>query len=203
MQGHGYSFRCLSGTLAVMNPHLAEKFELVDLPHGFYDNPYPTYRALRESSPVHRFADGGIFLSRYADVIAVYKDVRRFSSDKTREFSPKFGSGPLYQHHTTSLVFNDPPRHTRVRRLLIGALSPKAIDLMQPALVAWVDTLLDALAAREEVDLIEHFAAAMPNAAHCANGRSPSCQHSSLRLTRRAWTAATRQCWSSPLICAR
>jgi cytochrome P450 len=162
MHLHGYSFQCLSGTLAVMNSHLAEKFELVDLPAGFYDNPYPTYRALRESSPVHRFADGGIFLSRYADVIAVYKDVRHFSSDKRREFSPKFGSGPLYQHHTTSLVFNDPPRHTRVRRLLIGALSPKAIDLMQPALIAWVDNLLDALAAREEVDLIEQFAAAIP-----------------------------------------
>lgn len=145
-----------------MNSRLSEGFDLLDLPDTFYDDPYPTYRALREESPVHRFADGSVFLSRYADVMAVYKDQRRFSSDKQREFGPKFGTGPLYQHHTTSLVFNDPPRHTRVRRLLIGALSPKAIELMQPALVAWVDTLLDALATHEEVDLIEQFAAAIP-----------------------------------------
>lgn len=145
-----------------MHADTATSFELVDLPEGFYDDPYPTYRALRETDPVHRFADGSVFLSRYADVLAVYKDVRRFSSDKTREFWPKFGDTPLYQHHTTSLVFNDPPRHTRVRRLLLGALSPKAIEMMQPALLSWVDTLLERLPGQGEIDLIEHFAAAIP-----------------------------------------
>ena len=38
----------------------------------------------------------------------------------------------LYEHHTTSLVFNDPPAHTRVRRLIMGALSPRAIAAMEP-----------------------------------------------------------------------
>ncbi len=138
------------------------QFELIALSPEFYRDPFPVYRALREHDPVHRFADGGVFLTRYADVLGVYKDVKRFASDKTREFKPKFGDGPLYQHHTTSLVFNDPPRHTRVRRLIIGALSPKAIELMRPALELWVDHLLLQAACKPSPDLIEDFAAAIP-----------------------------------------
>jgi len=62
-----------------------------------------------------------VFLSRYADVALCYRD-QRMSSDKKAEFGPKFGVGtPLYRHHTTSLVFNDPPLHTRVRKLLAAA----------------------------------------------------------------------------------
>jgi cytochrome P450 len=144
-----------------MQPDIRQ-FELVALPAGFYDDPFPFYRALRETDPMHRFADGGVFLTRYADVLAVYKDVQRFVSDKTREFRPKFGDGALYHHHTTSLVFNDPPRHTRVRRLIMGALSPKAIELMRPALERWVDHLLDLAPEQKRLDLIEHFAAAIP-----------------------------------------
>ena len=60
----------------------------------------------------------------------MYRDTQTFSSDKTVEFRPKFGNTPLYQHHTTSLVFNDPPRHSRVRRLIAGALTPHAIAKM-------------------------------------------------------------------------
>ena len=127
---------------------LADEFDLKRLPDGFYDDPYPTYRALREHAPVKRLADGGVFLSRYADVVAVYKDTATFSSDKHEEFSPKYGASPLFEHHTTSLVFNDPPLHTRVRRLIAGALTPRHIAAMEPRLVERVDDLLDAIAAR-------------------------------------------------------
>src|SRR6185436_17302987 len=118
--------------------------------------------ALREHAPVKRMPDGSVFLSRYADVVAVYKDATTFSSDKHEEFAPKYGASPLYEHHTTSLVFNDPPAHTRVRRLIMGALSPRAIAGMEPDLVRLVDRLLDAIAAKGKVDLIDDFAAAIP-----------------------------------------
>jgi cytochrome P450 len=129
----------------------------------FYENPYPTYAALRKLDPVHRCPDGTWFLTRYADLDQVYRDRNSFSSEKKSVFGPKFGIGsPLYEHHTTSLVFNDPPYHTRVRRPIVGALTPHVLQAMQPQIVALVDALLDRLEERRRVDLIEDFAAAIP-----------------------------------------
>jgi cytochrome P450 len=141
---------------------LAEGFDLEKLTRAFYADPYPTYRALREHAPVKRMANGSYFLTRYDDLLAAYKNTRAFSSDKKREFAPKYGASLLYDHHTTSLVFNDPPAHTRVRRLIMGALSPRAIAEMEPGLKTLVDRLLDVLASKSEVDLIADFAAAIP-----------------------------------------
>ena len=128
----------------------------------YYANPYPTYHALREHDPVHRLPDGGYFLSRYADCVAVYKDTAAYSSDKKREFAPKYGDSLLFEHHTTSLVFNDPPLHTRVRRIIAGAFTPRAIADMEQPVIALVDGLLDAMAAKGRADLIADLAAAVP-----------------------------------------
>jgi hypothetical protein len=141
---------------------LAASFDLENLTPDFYVNPYPTYRALREDEPVKRLPNGSCFLTRYDDLVTAYKNTKAFSSDKKKEFAPKYGSSPLYEHHTTSLVFNDPPAHTRVRRLIMGALSPRAIVEMEPALTALVDRLLDAIATKGRFELIGDFAAAIP-----------------------------------------
>jgi cytochrome P450 len=142
---------------------IAGSFDLRELPPDFYANPYPVYAALREAEPVRRMPDGSYFLTRYADLVAVYRDAQAFSSDKKVEFTPKYGAGsPLLEHHTTSLVFNDPPLHTRVRKLIMGALTRRAIAEMEPGLVALVDGLLDRIEARAGGDLIEDFAAAIP-----------------------------------------
>jgi cytochrome P450 len=69
---------------------------------------------------------------------------------------------PLFEHHTNSLVFNDPPRHTRVRHLIMGALTRRAIEAMEPGLVQLVDSLLDKIEAQGGGDLIEDFASAIP-----------------------------------------
>jgi cytochrome P450 len=141
---------------------LAATFDLERLTQAFYADPYPTYRALSETEPVKRMPNGSYFLTRYDDLVAAYKNTRVFSSDKKREFAPKYGDSLLYEHHTTSLVFNDPPAHTRVRRLIMGALSPRAIAGMESDLIRLVDRLLDAIAAKGKVDLIDDFAAAIP-----------------------------------------
>lgn len=145
---------------------IAQSFELSDLPAGFHDDPFPVYRALREHAPVKRMADGSYFLTRYDDLIAIYKDTRSFSSDKKLEFKPKYGDSLLYEHHTTSLVFSDPPLHTRVRKLIAGALTPRAIASMEDGLTQLVDSLLDQMQTKQrstgEVDLIEDFASAIP-----------------------------------------
>src|SRR3982074_512976 len=141
---------------------LAENFDIERLTPEFYANPYPTYRALQEHAPVKRLPNGSYFLTRYDDLVSIYKSTKLFSSDKKKEFAPKYGDSLLYEHHTTSLVFNDPPAHTRVRRLIMGALSPRAIAEMEPDLIALVNRLLDSLAAKGSFELIGDFASAIP-----------------------------------------
>jgi cytochrome P450 len=142
---------------------LARTFDLRHLDASFYANPYPIYDALRTHEPIKRMPDGSLFLTRYRDIQAVYRDAKVFSSDKTVEFGPKYGAGtPLHAHHTTSLVFNDAPRHTRVRKLIAGALTARAIAAMEPGLIALVDGLLDRAEARGQFDLIDDFASAIP-----------------------------------------
>ncbi|MES2937637.1 MAG: cytochrome P450 [Pseudomonadota bacterium] len=142
---------------------IAAGLDLRALPADFYANPYPVYAALRESEPVRRMPDGSYFLTHYADLVAVYRDAQGFSSDKKVEFTPKYGEGaPLLEHHTTSLVFNDPPLHTRVRKLIMGALTRRAIAEMEAGLVVLVDGLLDRIEERSGGDLVEDFASAIP-----------------------------------------
>jgi len=152
--------------MSLPSAELAARFDLRRLDASFYDDPFPTFHALREHEPVKRMPDGSVFLTRYADIVAVYKDPKTFSSDKREEFGPKYGDSALFEHHTTSLVFNDPPLHTRVRRLIAGALTPKHIAAMEDGLVNLVDSLLDAMQTRaqrgETIDLIESFAGAIP-----------------------------------------
>lgn len=141
---------------------LARGFTLTGPPPGFVDDPYPFYAALRAHAPVHEMAPGSLLLTRHDDVAAMYRDPAA-SSDKRREFAPRFGAGtPLYEHHTTSLVFNDAPLHTRVRRPIVTALNPRALARMEAPLVALVDALLDRLAALPAPDLIDDYAARIP-----------------------------------------
>src|SRR4051812_22723065 len=150
---------------------IAANLDLRALPQDFYANPYPVYKLLRETDPVKRMPDGSYFLTRYADLVEVYRDAHTFSSDKKVEFAPKYNhapfaadgsTAPLFEHHTTSLVFNDPPLHTRVRKLIMGALTRRAISDMEPGLVTLVDGLLDRIERQGRGDLIEDFAAAIP-----------------------------------------
>ena len=142
---------------------IASTLDLRALPPDFYANPYPAYSHLRETEPVKHLPDGSYFLTRHADLVAVYRDAQTFSSDKKVEFTPKYGAGSaLLEHHTTSLVFNDPPLHTRVRKPIMGALTRRAIDQMQPGLVLLVDSLLDRIDTNGGGDLIEDFASAIP-----------------------------------------
>ena len=155
---------------------IAAHLDLRQLPADFLAYPYPVYAHLRETEPIKRMPDGSVFLTRHADLVAVYRDAQTFSSDKQVEFAPKYnhapfnqapwavapGISPLFQHHTSSLVFNDPPLHTRVRRIIMGALTRRAIEGMTPGLVRLVDELLDAMQAKGGGDLIEDFASAIP-----------------------------------------
>ena len=137
-------------------------FSLTSLPGDYYEDPYPYYHALREQDPVHRFADGSYFFTRHADLFRIYRDAKLFSSDKKKMFKPLFGDTLLYQHHTTSLVFNDPPLHTHVRKAIGDALSHKTLLAMEPGLRKFTATLLDRLEDQVEFDLMSDFATLIP-----------------------------------------
>ena len=136
-------------------------FDLSHPPADFLENPFPHYDRLLAEAPVCPQPDGSFLISRHADLNAIYRDTTLYISDKKQAFAPKFGPGsPLYEHHTTSLVFNDPPLHTRVRRIMTSALTPKALARMEPGLIATVDHLLEDMP--QEADLIEDFASSIP-----------------------------------------
>ena len=146
-------------------------FDLANLPANFIENPYPHYAKLRTQSPVYKLPNGGIFLLEHEDVLRVYKDWTVFSSDKKIEFKPKFGDSLLYEHHTTSLVFNDAPLHTRVRRAIAGALSPRNTA----GINSFVETLIDSLISDVErlhlngkiIDAVDDFAKKIPITVIC------------------------------------
>ncbi len=137
-------------------------FDPASLSADFYDNPFPTYAALQRMDPVHRCPDGSFFLTRYHDLKSVYQDAKVFSSDKKTAFAPKFGDGPLYQHHTTSLVFNDPPLHTRVRKIITAALTRGTVANMEQNVRVLVNRLLDRMEAQGRFDAIEDYSAMIP-----------------------------------------
>ena len=79
------------------------------------------------------------------------------SSDKKIAFREKFGETPLYKHHTTSLVFNDPPYHTVVRKLLSAGFNPRKLAEMEPLIIKIVNGLLDRLEDLSEFDLVKNM----------------------------------------------
>ncbi len=139
-----------------------ENFDILDLPADFVADPYRYFAALRARSPVHRNSDGSCLLTRYDHMAEVYRNPALWSSDKKIEFKPKFGSSPLYEHHTTSLVFRDPPDHSRIRKLFQAAFTRKALAALEPRVEALVDQYLDKLADEGAMDVVADFAFLLP-----------------------------------------
>src|SRR6056300_1918103 len=109
--------------------NIARDFDLNAISPLFIENPYPTLDMSRQESPVHENPDGSVYLTRYQDCLAVYRS-RDMLSDKNEAFGEKFGQCPLLEHQTTSLIFNDPPYHTVVRKLISGAFTPRKLREM-------------------------------------------------------------------------
>ena len=135
-------------------------FDLNNLPNGFYEDPFKYYSSLRQTDPVKFLPDNSVLISSWEDLNTIYSDTQNFKSDKKISFGEKFGNTPLFEHHTTSLVFNDPPLHSRVRKIMTGAMNPKAVALMEPGLEILVEKLLSEM--DKEANLIEEFAMKIP-----------------------------------------
>jgi hypothetical protein len=139
----------------------ARAFDLFALPPEYFDNPQPWLRLLRDHDPVHRNGDGTVLLTRYHDVRAVWRD-RTASVDKTELFRAKFGGGPLFEHHTTGMLFRDPPDHDRLRLLVNPFFAPDSVERFRPFITDLVQRLIDEALERGRFDFVADFAERIP-----------------------------------------
>ncbi|MEJ2857586.1 MULTISPECIES: cytochrome P450 family protein [unclassified Saccharothrix] len=135
----------------------------------YYRNPHPALEWLRKNSPVHEFAfpvdDVPTWIvTRYADVHTVLGDNRfstsgmKWANDRARAAGMVFALGTVVEDIVTVL---DPPDHTRIRKLAMGAFTPRRIEEWRATVDRIVDEALDDLAAQDEPDLMS-FAGAVP-----------------------------------------
>ena len=139
-----------------------ESFDLFNPPSDFIDNVYKYYNLLREKSPIHKNSDGSYILTSYKDLVGVYRNFKIWSSDKKTEFGAKFGSSPLFEHHTTSVVFVDPPDHTRIRKIFQQAFTPKSILGLEKDINKLVDSYLVMMHEKKKFDFVSDFSFRLP-----------------------------------------
>ena len=137
----------------------------------YVDNPYPTYDLLRSEYPVYWCEKwNGWLITRYDDVQSVLKDTVTFSNRGryTRflaPLSPDQRSQLTYlQHHYEhgGLVQSDPPAHSRLRKLINSAFTPRIISPMDGLVREIVADLIAAFSGRRDAELIYEFAFPLP-----------------------------------------
>ena len=131
---------------------------------AFRHNPIPWYRALREQSPVYGHPDLGIVLSRYEDIDRVLRDTR-FGLATPSPWREMFAAGApasMLLLGENSLLFIDPPQHTRVRGLVAQAFNPRRIEQLRPRIEAAINGILDRLEDQATFDVLTEIAWPIP-----------------------------------------
>ena len=141
---------------------MSTTFDLQNVSEDYLVDPYRVLAELRAQSPVHKNTDGTFVLTCYADIVQTYRDPMIWSSDKRATFKPKFGNTPLFEHHTNSIVFIDPPDHTRIRRLFQSAFTRKALAAFVPRITNLVDEYLNRLEDQGQMEIVEEFSFRLP-----------------------------------------
>jgi cytochrome P450 len=129
----------------------------------FRANPYPHYKPLYSCAPrkVETFFPIAL-VARYADVAAVLRDHQRFSSTQLER--PEFSdpSDPFSQGRLRTMLFSDPPDHTRLRRLVSRDFTPRRIRELEPRIREIARELLDKAEARGDFDVMADLANVLP-----------------------------------------
>jgi cytochrome P450 len=131
-------------------------------------DPYAAHRWLRDNDPVH-WSEGlqGWIVSRYGDVLEVFNRTPRFSAERFRKLAQRFRSErpevrAVAEVLSDWLVFRDPPDHTRLRELLQKTFTPRHLEKNRDGIQITVDTLLDRVVERGEMDFMRDFAFPLP-----------------------------------------
>lgn len=137
---------------------------------SFIADPYKKYQSLRETAPLHwtdSFHGGAWLVPRYADVAAALTDGRlssgragKFTAGLPDEFQNEFVE--FNRVFSKSILFLDAPQHTRLRRFLNQGFTPQVVGWLRPRIERVVNTLLDRIEAKGEMDFMADFAHPLP-----------------------------------------
>jgi cytochrome P450 PksS len=149
---------------------MAQATEYAPFSPAFKADPFPFYDRLRADHPVYQtaLADGRTIwlVTRYDDVVAVLRDPR-FLKDQRAVLTPEEQAAlpalsPVLDLLSHDLLNQDPPNHTRLRALVSKAFTPRLVEGLRPRIQQLADELLDAMAPKGEVDLLEAYAFPIP-----------------------------------------
>ena len=141
---------------------MADSFFLEAMKPAFRDDPYPFYERFRGDAPLLRVADTIWFALGHAEVTAMLRHPR-LSTDEQQHATTKAGREPD-PNRVRSLLFMDPPDHTRLRGLVARAFTPRRIEDLRVATQRITSELIEAMTTRRgsTVDLIEALAYPLP-----------------------------------------
>ncbi len=129
------------------------------------DNPYPVYDALRRAAPLAEMTDGALLLTRFADCSAALRDPNIGHGDPDAGFLidlPNWRDHLSLSQFRTSMLSLDPPGHTRLRRLVSGAFTPRRVSALRPFIESVTARLLDEFPSDAGTDFISAFAFPLP-----------------------------------------
>lgn len=144
----------------------ARAFDLFNLPEGYFEQPYPWFKLLRDHDPLHTQADGSVLLTRYEDVRFVWRDLSGVV-DRREMFTKRWGQGPLLEHYTTAMLFRDPPDHDRLRRFVNPLFYPASIERQRQFVEKTVARLIGEVGEKRDIDFLHEYAARIPIAVIC------------------------------------
>jgi pimeloyl-[acyl-carrier protein] synthase len=132
----------------------------------FLADPYPAFHRLRDADPVHWHESGFWLVTRYEDAAAILRDPR-FVRPRGPGVDVERSGGDAYTSprellQAFGILWQNPPDHARLRRLVNRAFTPGVVDALRPRIQAIVDDLLHAARGRERVDLVPELAYPLP-----------------------------------------
>jgi cytochrome P450 len=132
---------------------------------AFIADPYPIYHQLRAAAPIWQSPLGMWVMTRYEDVALALRD-KRFGKNYAENMKRRYGENAMNEPAIASLARTmlvlDPPDHTRLRGLVTKAFTARRVEEMRPRIVAVVDQLIDRVADKGAMDVIEDFAHRLP-----------------------------------------
>ena len=153
---------------------------------GFTDDPYPQYAALRSGAPAGRHPLGFFLLTRYEDVSGLLRasmsvEDRNITDRQLIELREQLYGEEAVRPRGISMLDRDPPDHTRLRRLVSKAFTPRAVEALRPRITGLVDEMLDAAERHGRVDLVDALAFPLPFAVIAEMLGTPPTDHERIR----------------------